>query len=69
MKTRYLFLFCLLGITAYDALAAYERHDGSIYSCNEINADRAYAKANNQPKKAEQLRLELKRYCPGYDHE
>lgn len=69
MKTRYLLLMCLLAITAYKAMAAYERHDGSIYSCNEINAERAYAKAHNQHQKAEQLRQELNKYCPGYDHE
>lgn len=69
MKTRYLLLTILLAIVVHDAIAKYNRHDGSIYSCNEINAERAYAQNTKQFKKTQQLAKELKKYCPDYDNE
>jgi hypothetical protein len=64
-----LLLTILLAIVVHDAIAKYNRHDGSIYSCNEINAERAYAKNTKQPQKAQRLAEELKKYCPNYDNE
>jgi hypothetical protein len=47
------------------ATAKYDRHDGSAYSCNMINAERAYALKNNL-KAYKKLNTELKQYCRGY---
>lgn len=47
------------------ASAKYDRHDGSVYSCNTINAERAYALRHNL-KAYKKLNAELKRYCRGY---
>jgi hypothetical protein len=69
MKTRYLLLTILLAIIAHDAIAQYNRHDGSNYSCNIIWTERAYAQNTKQPKKAHRLTEELKKYCPGDDDE
>lgn len=69
MKTPYFLLIILLVIIVCDAIAAYDRHDGSIYSCNTINGERAYAQNTKQFKKAKRLTAEIKKYCPGYDDE
>jgi len=69
MKTRYFLLLIFMALTAYDALAKYDRHDGSNYSCNTINGERAYAQNTKQYQKAKRLTAELKKYCPGYDDE
>lgn len=47
-------------------LAAYHRHDGSQYSCNEINADRAYAERTNDWDSAKRFEEELEQFCEGY---
>lgn len=66
MKTRYFLMLILLSIIVRDAIAAYNRHDGSNYSCNEINAERSYAARHNQSKAAQKLANELQKYCSGY---
>ena len=53
-------LFLLLLSNA--ALAAYDRHDGSQYSCNEINSERAYAKKFDR-KAFKKLDKEYRKYC------
>jgi hypothetical protein len=53
-------LFLLLLSNA--AFAAYDRHDGSQYSCNEINSERAYAKKFDK-KAFKKLDKEYRKYC------
>lgn len=48
--------------TAY-GFAAYDRHDGSQFSCNEINADRYYAKTHDQPAAFKAFDAEYKKFC------
>ena len=55
-------LFLLLLSNA--AFAAYDRHDGSQYSCNEINSERAYAKKFDR-KAFKKLDKEYRQYCHG----
>ena len=62
-------LIILSAILARDVYAAYNRHNGSTYSCNEINAERAYAKNHNSPILVSKLTAELDIYCPGYENE
>jgi hypothetical protein len=70
-KTGLIFFICTLtlviasAIYAKHAQAKYDRHDGSYYSCNTINAERAYALKHNL-KAYKKLNAELKQYCKGY---
>jgi hypothetical protein len=43
-----------------NASARFHRHDHSVYSCNEINADRSFEK--NKSKRAK-FAAEYKKYC------
>ncbi len=44
------------------AFSKYDRHDGSQYSCNEINSERAWAKKHDR-KAFIELEKEYKKYC------
>jgi hypothetical protein len=55
-----LFIFLLwMPFTVY---AGYDRHDGSQYSCNEINSERAYAKKTDR-QEFKRLDKEYRKYC------
>ncbi len=60
-----LLIVALYALTAKHAQAKYDRHDGSVYSCNTINSERAYALRHNR-KAFAKLNAELKQYCGGY---
>jgi hypothetical protein len=56
--TTLLFIFLLSNA----AFAAYDRHDGSQYSCNEINSERAFAKKTDR-REFKRLDKEYRKYC------
>jgi hypothetical protein len=70
-KTGILFFIFIAALVILSALfakhahAKYDRHDGSTYSCNTINSERAYALKHNM-KAFKKLNAELKQYCRGY---
>lgn len=58
-------MLAILIIASTAAIAKYDRHDGSIYSCNEINADRAWALRQGLVAEYRRYDLEFKTYCKG----
>jgi len=55
-------MLVILSIGIASAYAKYDRHDGSQYSCNEINAERAYANKTDK-QEFSKLDKEYKKYC------